>query len=110
VPVAALFAVFVPLAAEDEPAVLGAFIVKENHARRFAVGMGMLLAFDDDPRGKRFVGDDQAQCAIRFNQIDALYIDLFKLLWAAAGRKAVNTVTAKTTVRRRSRSLESAGW
>src|SRR5579859_291796 len=67
-----------PFAPEYQSAVLGPFIVVEDHARRTAIGMRVLLALDDKTRRLGFVRDGQAQCAIGFSEVDPLYIEFLK--------------------------------
>src|SRR6185312_14451026 len=65
-------AVLVLLAAEDQPAVLGAFVVVEDHAGGLAVGVRIFLALDDDARRGGGIGDHQPQRAVGLAHVDAL--------------------------------------
>jgi hypothetical protein len=61
------------------PAILGTFIVEEEHTGGPAVGMRVLLASEDDARKTCLIRDNHPQRAVGLDDIDPLDVDLFEV-------------------------------
>ena len=79
VSVAADLTFLIFFATEDQPAVFGSLIIQEKHARRLAIGMRVLLTFEEYAGKQCFVGNNHAQRAVGFDDVDALHIDFFEI-------------------------------
>ena len=66
--------------AENQTAHLVTQMIEENHSRRTLALPGDDLPVDDAGMLTLFVGDNHSKLAVLFDEVDALDIDLFKLL------------------------------
>jgi len=79
---------------EDQAAVLGSFIVVEQHPRPRPIGLGQFFALDDHAGKAVAIRDNHSQGPVRLYYIDAIDANLLEGLDLRARGPSRNTITS----------------